>query len=164
MRDFREVFGLKITRTKVDEHTSNGLADRDLAPFIVYQQSAPAVIILLLALKEDAKSKELNFADHQQLRQFSEPISAMTPALEECFRCLLTTSMQVVLPRSIAQMLYQFAVQSKIPLSESITEMLSMTAETMWKSVDLAALSSDFKAFDLDGTARNARMEDLIRS
>lgn len=127
LREFRERYGLKIYPTWLLqlEAVAAGVlvADPELAnPTIVTSPSAT------------------EYSD-------KEEITTSAAALEEVFRCLLGTGVEIMIARAIARMTYQTALKQKVILSQSTQNMLQLMSETAWRPSDVKMISSKYPNF-----------------
>ena len=125
LRDFRERYGLKIT------------------PIWLLQLQAVAAGILVL----DPELVEPIIVTSRGATEHSETIDTSAAALEEVFRCLLGTGVEIMIARAIARMTYQSALKQKVILSRSTQEMLQVMSETAWRPSDARLVSSAYPNF-----------------
>ena len=125
LQDFRERYGLKIT------------------PIWLMQLQAVAAGVLALdpELASPTTITTPGAAEH------ADTINTSAAALEEVFRCLLGTGVEIILPRAIARMTYQTAYKQKVVLSESTQSMLRLMSETAWRPSDARLISSTYPNF-----------------
>lgn len=125
LRDFRERFGLKIT------------------PIWLMQLQAVAAGVLTL----DPELANPTIGTSPGAAEHADTIDTSAAALEEVFRCLLGTGVEIILPRAIARMTYQTAFKQKVVLSESTQSMLRLMSETAWRPSDARLISSSYPNF-----------------
>lgn len=122
LRDFRERFGYKIV------------------PAWLLQLQAVAADVLLFDPSlttnptDDTSPKGTDLDD--------ELIGSSRAALDEVFRSLLGTSVEVMIARAIARMKYHTAIEQKVILSDSVRSMLRIMSNTAWRSSDMSSVSS----------------------
>lgn len=116
-----------------------------IAQCLVYQAASNAAFILLKDMHHNPEST----TDHVHADGYNTygirrhtPISDRATAFEECFRCLLGTGLQHMLPCGIARMVYHTSRELKVQLPEAVEQMLQMVAETSWQPSDLHQISS----------------------
>ena len=125
LQDFRERYGLKIT------------------PIWLMQLQAVAAGVLALdpELASSTTITTPGAAEH------ADTINTSAAALEEVFRCLLGTGVEIILPRAIARMTYQTAFKQKVVLSENTQSILRIMSETAWRPSDVRLVSSTYPNF-----------------
>lgn len=144
LREFRERYGLKIYPTWLLQLQAVAagvlVADPELAnPTIVTSPSA---------------------TEHSD----REEITTSAAALEEVFRCLLGTGVEIMIARAVARMTYQTVLKKKVILSQSTQNMLQIMSKTAWRPSDVKMISSKYPNF---ATTRGygdseERMSDLL--
>lgn len=125
LRDFRERCGLKII------------------PIWLLQLQAVAAGILLL----DPELVDPSVVTSPGATEHSETIDTSAAALEEVFRCLLGTGVEIMIARAIARMTHQTALKQKVILSQSTQGMLQVMSETAWRPSDARLISSTYPNF-----------------
>ena len=142
LRDFRERYGLKIT------------------PIWLLQLQAVAAGILVL----DPELVNPTIVTSPGATEHSETIDTSATALEEVFRCLLGTGVEIMIARAIARMTYQTALKQKVILSQSTREMLQVMSETAWRPSDARLVSSAYPNFATTKgyDDREERMSELL--
>ena len=125
LRDFRERYGLKIT------------------PAWLLQLQAVAAGVLVA----DPELASPTIVTSPGTVEHSEVIRTSAAALEEVFRCLLGTGVEVMLARAVARMTYQTALKKKVILSQSTQSMLQIMSETAWLPSDAQMISSKYPNF-----------------
>lgn len=73
-----------------------------------------------------------------------EEITTSAAALEEVFRCLLGTGVEIMIARAVARMTYQTALKKKVILSQSTQNMLQIMSKTAWRPSDVKMISSKY--------------------
>ena len=126
LRDFRERYGLKTT------------------PAWLLQLQAVAASVLVL--DKDLKVHTISTHD-EHVAASRGPITDSHTAFDEVFICLLGTTVEVMIARAIARMIYHTALEQKIILSRSSRTMLQIMADTAWRPSDLSLLNSAFPDF-----------------
>ncbi|KAM3415732.1 hypothetical protein BST61_g9245 [Cercospora zeina] len=144
LRDVRERYGLKI-----------------VPPFAV-QLSAVAGSVLVLDKDLTIPHVENNPSDP------SRPIADSHTAFDEVFRFLLGISVEIMIARGIARMIYYTALEHKIALSRAARAMLQIMADTAWRPSDLALLHSTYPDITTvggdDEISANRRLSELLSS
>jgi hypothetical protein len=125
LRDFRERHGLKIS------------------PAWLLQLQAVAAGVLVA----DPELANPTIVTSSGATKLSEGISTSAAALEEVFRCLLGTGVEVMLARAVARMTYKTALKQKVILSQSTQNMLQIMSETAWRPSDAKMISSKYPNF-----------------
>ena len=141
LRDYRETYGLKPTLA------------------YIFQAEAAAGFNLLRRLDTATGQARPVF-----LREGTSLREDVQAAFEECFRCLLGTSTQMMMARGVLRMLTQTAIHLKIRLPEAVTE--TVQALQTWRSTDIDRISSMYPNYAIakDAQSRNgAQMEELLR-
>lgn len=142
LRDFRERYGLKIS------------------PAWLLQLLAVASGVLL---DDPELSNPSNPMEPGMNEAIQGPIQDSRTAFDEVFRCLLGTSVEVMIARGIARMMYHTAIEQKVPLSNSTHTMLHIMSNTSWRPSDLSLVNSAFPNFATIGGQENIeRMTDLL--
>jgi hypothetical protein len=125
LRDLRERYGLKIT------------------PIWLLQLQAVAAGVLVL----DSELASPTIVTSPGAAERADTIDTSAAALEEVFRCLLGTGVEIILARAIARMTYQTAFKQKVVLSENTQSMLRIMSETAWRPSDARLISSTYPNF-----------------
>lgn len=125
LRDFRERYGLKIS------------------PAWLLRLQAVAAGVLVA----DPGLANPTIVTSPGAMKCSEAIGTSAAALEEVFRCLLGTGVEVMIARAVARMTYQTAVKQKVILSQSTQNMLQIMSATAWRPSDAKMISSNYPNF-----------------
>lgn len=80
-------------------------------------------------------------------------------AFEECFRYLLASGMQQMLPRAIARMVYHTARQLAVELPMLVQSTLQLVSNTAWRPSEVRMLSSVYPNYATEGDT----LEDMLR-
>lgn len=122
LREFRERYGLKI------------------APVWFLQLEAVAAGVLVL----DQELTSPTIVTSPGAAEHADMINTSAAALEEVFRCLLGTGVEIMIARAIARMTYKTALKQKVMLSENTQSMLRLMSETAWRPSDARLISSTY--------------------
>ena len=142
LRDFRARYGLKI------------------CPAWLLQLQAVTAGVLLLdpALTEPPTAASPMSDMHQDAS-----IQDSHTAFDEVFRCLIGTSVEVMIGRAIARMVYHTALDQKVALSPSTRSMLQIMSSTAWRPSDLNLVNSTYPNFaTTKGHQDQERMSQLL--
>lgn len=141
LREFREHYGLKIT-----------------PPWLLHLQATTSGVLLLdPALKGSAATTVSASQDS------TEEINDSHTAFDEVFRSLLGTSVEVMVARGIARMMYHSALERNIALGPSSRQMLQIMSETGWHHSNLASMNSVLPNFaSIKGHDDRERMTELL--
>lgn len=125
LREFRERYGLKISP----------------ATMLQLQAVAPAVLIHDPEMTEPRDNISTNDI------QLGSAIDSSPAAMDEIFRCLLGTGVEIMNARAVARMTYHTVKKHKIVLGSSILSMLDLMSETAWRPSDVKLVKSVFPNF-----------------
>lgn len=146
VRDFREIYGLKVVQ-----------------PFLL-QNAVIGSFILLNDMK--STHPRTHHGSPPGSPRFGSPEDTRS-GFEECFRLLVATGMQCMLSRGIARMVHQTARYLNVPLPDAVVQMNQAVAETSWHPSDVHQLRSSFPNWTLlrDGrkVTEEYQMADLLK-
>lgn len=125
LREFRERYGLKIYPT-----------------WLLQLQAVAAGVLVA-----DPELANPTIVTSPGATENSETITTSAAALEEVFRCLLGTGVEIMIARAIARMTYQTALKQKVILSQSTQNLLQIMSETAWRPSDAKMISSKYPNF-----------------
>lgn len=125
LREFRERYGLKIFPT-----------------WLLQLQAVAAGVLVA-----DPELANPTIITSPGATEHSEEIKTSAAALEEVFRCLLGTGVEIMIARAIARMTYQTAMKQKVILSRNTQNMLQIMSETAWRPSDAKMISSKYPNF-----------------
>lgn len=141
LKEFREHYGLKITPSWL----------------LHLQATTSGVLLLDPALKDSAA---IATSPSQDIRG---EINDSHTAFDEVFRSLLGSSVEVMVARGIARMMYHSALERNIALGPSSRQMLRIMSETGWHHSNLASMSSVLPNFaSIQGRDDRERMTELL--
>ena len=125
LREFRERYGLKIS-----------------PPWLLQLQAVAAGVLVA-----DPELANPTIVRSPGATEHSGAITNSAAALEEVFRCLLGTGVEIMIARAIARMTYKTALKQKVILSQSTQNMLQIMSETAWRPSDAKMISSKYPNF-----------------
>ncbi|KAF2724541.1 hypothetical protein K431DRAFT_300855 [Polychaeton citri CBS 116435] len=149
LENFRIKYGYKIT-----------------VPYVI-QEAALAAFALLRYMDDDNNNTSRENPKDKQAETDNQT-EKLEASLEECFRCLLASGTQLMLPRGIARMLYHTSGVLEIQLPTRIREMIALIAEAAWQPSDLRRLSSAYPNLTLsvkgDTKLYKMHMDEMLRN
>lgn len=124
-----------------------------LAPFLM-QTASLAMHILTPVMMRSATTPQIEFLERAET------------AFTECFRCLLTIGIGLMLPRGMVRLIYHTARELDVQLPSDVQEMLRMVSEAAWQPRDLHLLHSSYPNWAVarhrKASADRFAMEDML--
>lgn len=145
LRDFRNMYGYKITPTAV-----------------MHPAAVAATVLLRNMSRTLPLPKQIERSDPPANDSSPYALEYIHSSFEECFRCLLGMGMQNLLPRAIARMIYRASSQLQMQLPENVLQMLQIVSESSWRASDLGQLDSIYPNWTLPTRSGDGRLAEQV--